>query len=80
MRLRIINAQLTCKQQLIYFSFKNIIYYRLKITRDKILEVIIWVWVNPIFNSPFQKYSWILQQTIAMSNPLDNLQSDSWQS
>ena len=40
MRLHIINAQLTCKQQLIYLHFKNIRYYHLTITRDKIHEVI----------------------------------------
>ena len=40
MRLRIINAKPTRKQQLIYIHFKNIRYYRLKITLDKIHEAI----------------------------------------
>ena len=37
---RIINAQPTCKQQLIYLGLKTIRYYRLTITRDKFHEVI----------------------------------------
>jgi hypothetical protein len=41
MRLHIINAQLTCKQQLIYLHLKIIRYYRLRITRDKFHEVIL---------------------------------------
>ena len=41
MRLRIINAQPNRKQQPICLRFKNIRYYRLKITRDKIHEVIL---------------------------------------
>ena len=40
MRLHIINAQPTRKQQLIYLRFKIIRYYRLRITRDKFHEVI----------------------------------------
>jgi hypothetical protein len=41
MRLRIINAQPTCKLQLIYLRFKIIRYYRLRITYDKFHEVIL---------------------------------------
>ena len=40
MRLRIINAQPTCKQQLTYIRLKIIQYNRLKITCDKFHEVI----------------------------------------
>ena len=40
MRFRIINAQPTRKQQLIYLNLKIIRYYRLTITRDKFHEVI----------------------------------------
>ena len=40
MCLCIINVQPTHKQQLISLRFKNIRYYRLTITHDKILEVI----------------------------------------
>ena len=40
MRLRIIKVQPTRKQKLISLRFKNIRYYRLTITRDKIHEVI----------------------------------------
>ena len=40
MRLRIINAQPTRKQQLIYLGLKIIRYYHLIITRDKFHEVI----------------------------------------
>ena len=40
MRLRIINAQPTRKQQLIYLHLKIIRYYLLRITRDKFHEVI----------------------------------------
>ena len=39
-RLHSINAQPTCKLQLTCLGFKNIIYYYLMITRDKIHEVI----------------------------------------
>ena len=79
MRLRIINAQPTRKQQLIYLHLKIIQYYRLNITCDEFHEVILWAWVNLILKSPFQKYLWILQQTISMSKPIDNLQPNSWQ-
>ena len=40
MRLRIINAQPTRKQQLIYLGLKIIQYYHLIITHDKFHEVI----------------------------------------
>ena len=40
MHLRIINAQPTRKQQLIYLGLKIIWYYHLTITRDKFHEVI----------------------------------------
>jgi len=62
MRLHIINAQLTCKPQLIYLHLKIIRYYRLRITRDKFHEVILWAWVNPILKISISKYSWTLQQ------------------
>lgn len=39
-RFHIINVQPTCKVQLISLSLKNIRYYRLMITRDRIHEVI----------------------------------------
>jgi len=70
MRLHIINAQLTCKPQLIYLHLKIIRYYRLRITRDKFHEVILWAWVNPILKSPFQSTHEHCSNTIAMSKTL----------
>ena len=70
MRLHIINVETTCKLQLTRLSFKNIRYYRLKITPDKIHEVI-HVSVGLIqYSNLIYKYSWTLQQTFAMSNTL----------
>ena len=53
MRLRNTNAQWTCKLQLIYLCFKNIRYYRLKITHDVIYEVILYRGFIQYLNLPF---------------------------
>ena len=62
------NVQPTCKLQLIYLHFKNITYYHLKITHDKIHEVILWAWVYPILKSQFLEVLVYWGATSAMSN------------
>ena len=80
MRFRIINAQPTRKFQLICLRFKIIRYYRLNIARDVIHEAIYWARVYPILKSPFLSIHECCSNLIAMSNSLDNLQTNSWQS
>ena len=80
MRLRIINAQPTRKFQLICLCFKIIRYYRLNIARDVIHEAIYWARVYPILKSLFLSTHERCSSLTAMSNSLDNLQTNSRQS